>query len=149
MDLNKVQDTIIDEFESMIDHVKNKFRYFRHIAGLGAATAEAALERTNERLIRLTKASIWLDAEYRDGKVYYYGDSDSNIIKGILQLYIRVFSGRTPDEIIGSDVYFPHEISLHSNLSSERRQDVSSVLQRIRSFAAGYQLKSLKGSPGA
>lgn len=143
MDLNKVQDAIIEEFELMIDQVKSKFRYFRHFADMGAKPAMYVLERTNEKLIRLTRSRIWLDAEYRDGKVYYYGDSDSKVINGILALYIRVFSGRTPHEIINSDVYFPNEISLHSNLSVERRNDVSSVLQRIRAFAAGYKLKSL------
>jgi cysteine desulfuration protein SufE len=143
MDLNKVQDTIIEEFESMIDHVKSKFRYLRHFAEMGTKPAIHVIERTNEKLIRLTKSRIWLDAEYLDGKVYYYGDSDSKIIKGILALYIRVFSGRTPHEIINSDVYFASEISLHSNLSAERRNDVSSVLQRIRAVAAGYKLKSL------
>lgn len=144
MDLNKVQDTIIEEFESMIDQVKSKFRYLRHFANMGAKPALFVIERTNEKLIRLTKSRIWLDAEYLDGKVYYYGDSDSKIIRGILALYIRVFSGRTPQEIINSDVYFADEISLHSYLSAERRNDVSSVLQRIRAVAAGYKLRSLR-----
>lgn len=143
MDLNKVQDAIIEEFELMIDQVKSKFKYLRHFAEMGTKPALYVIERTNEKLIRLTKSRIWLDAEYLDGKVYYYGDSDSKIIRGILALYIRVFSGRTPQEIINSDVYFANEISLHSNLSAERRSDVSSVLQRIRAVAAGYKLKSL------
>ncbi len=143
MDLNKVQDAIIEEFELMIDQVKSKFKYLRHFAEMGTKPAQYVIERTNEKLIRLTKSRIWLDAEYLDGKVYYYGDSDSKIIRGILALYIRVFSGRTPQEIINSDVYFANEISLHSNLSAERRSDVSSVLQRIRAVAAGYKLRSL------
>ncbi|MCH5720933.1 SufE family protein [Niabella hibiscisoli] len=94
MDLNKVQDTIIEEFELMVDQVKSKFKYLRHFAEMGAKPALNVIERTNEKLIRLTKSRIWLDAEYLDGKVYYYGDSDSKIIRG----YWRCTSGFSPEE---------------------------------------------------
>ncbi len=149
MHLNKVQDKIIDEFETIIDQFKSKFRYLRHFAHLGSLLPDMnTIERTNEKLIRLTKSRIWLDAEYRDGKVYYSGDSDSGIMRGILLLYLRVFSGRTPREIVGSDVYFTNEIDLHKHLSADRRGEICSVLQRIRSIAAGFQAKSL-GSTGS
>ncbi|ULT42761.1 hypothetical protein KRR40_04125 [Niabella defluvii] len=44
MDLNKVQDTIIEEFESMIDQVKSKFRYLRHFAEMGTKPAIHVIE---------------------------------------------------------------------------------------------------------
>lgn len=148
MHLNNVQDKIIDEFETIIDQFKSRFRYFRHFARLGSLLPDIiTVERTNEKLIKLTKSRIWLDAEYRDGKVYYSGDSDSRIMRGILLLYLRVFSGRTPSEIVGSDVYFTNEIDLNQHLSADRRNEVSSLLQRIRAIAAGFQARSLGGSP--
>ncbi|MFT4092890.1 MAG: SufE family protein [Niabella sp.] len=144
MHLNKVQDKIIEEFEIIIDQVKNRFRYFRHVANLGLLLPSiASIERTNEKLIKLTRSKIWLDAEYRDGKVYYSGDSDSWVMKGILQLYLRVFSGRRPNEIVDSNIYFANEIELHSFLSPDRRSEIASVLQRMRALAAGFKLKSL------
>ncbi|SFQ11834.1 SufE family protein [Parafilimonas terrae] len=144
MHLNKVQDKIIEEFESIIDQVKGKFRYFRHFAKLGTSLPETTtVERTDDKMIKLTRSKVWLDAAYKDGKVYYAGDSDSSIIKGILMLYIKVFSGRTPKEIIDSDVYFTHEISLHNYLPPDRRSELSSVLQRMRAFAARFKISNL------
>lgn len=144
MHLNKVQDKIIEEFESIIDQVKSRFRYFRHFANLGTSLPETtAVERTDDKMIRLTKSKVWLDAAYKDGKVYYAGDSDSSIIKGILMLYIKVFSGRTPKEIIDSDVYFTHEINLHDYLPLNRRNELSSVLQRMRAFATRFKISNL------
>ncbi|MCH5600839.1 SufE family protein [Niabella ginsengisoli] len=144
MHLNKAQDKIIDEFEAIVDQVKSKFRYFRHVANLGSLLPTVtSIQRTNEKLIKLTKSKIWLDAEYKDGKVYYSGDSDSKIMRGILLLYIRVFSGRTPNEIVDSDIYFTNEIDLHHYLSQDRRGEIASLLQRIRSVAAGYKVQSL------
>jgi cysteine desulfuration protein SufE len=101
------------------------------------------VERTDDKMIKLTRSKVWLDAAYKDGKVYYAGDSDSSIIKGILMLYIKVFSGRTPKEIIDSDVYFTHEISLHNYLPPDRRSELSSVLQRMRAFAARFKISNL------
>ncbi|MGN6212862.1 SufE family protein [Parafilimonas sp.] len=144
MHLNKVQDKIIEEFESIIDQVKGKFRYFRHFANLGRSLPNTTtVERTEDKMIKLTRSKIWLDAAYKDGKVYYAGDSDSSIIKGILMLYIKVFSGRTPKEIIDSDVYFTHEINLHNYLPLNRRNELSSVLQRMRAFATRFKISNL------
>lgn len=140
MHLNKVQDKIIEEFESIIDQVKSRFRYFRHFANLGTSVPEATVERTDDKMIKLTRSKIWLDAAYKDGKVYYAGDSDSSVIRGILMLYIKVFSGRTPKEIIDSDVYFTHEINLHDYLPLNRRHEISTVLQRMRAFAAKFKI---------
>ncbi|MFT4155224.1 SufE family protein [Parafilimonas sp.] len=144
MHLNKVQDKIVEEFDAIIGQVKSKFRYLRHFANLGTSfPAATTVERTDDKMIRLTRSRIWLDAAYKDGKVYYAGDSDSSIIKGILMLYIKVFSGRTPKEIIDSDVYFTHEISLHDYLPQHRQNEISSVLQRMRAFAARFKISNL------
>lgn len=147
MHLNSIQDKIIDEFEAIFDKVKSKFRYFRYFADLGALLPSGtSIIRTNEKLVRLAKSRIWLDAEYRDGRVYYSGDSDSRIMKGILLLYLKVFSGRTPKEIVDSDIYFTQEIDLLENLSAERRNEISTILVRIKSAAAGFKANNLKTS---
>ena len=67
-------------------------------------------------------------------------------MRGILFLFLKVFSGRTPQEIIDSDIYFTNEIELFENLSPERRKEVSSILVRIRSLAAGLQAHMLKSA---
>ena len=145
MHLNNVQDKIVEEFESIVDQVKSKFRYFRHFANLGTSLTNAKpVERTDDNLVKLNKSKVWLDASYKDGKVYYAGDSNSSIVKGILLLYMKVFSGRTPKEIIDSDVYFTHEINLDDHLSMDRRNEISSVLQRMRAFAAKYRIVNLE-----
>src|SRR5690606_29024029 len=139
MHLNKAQDIIIEEFEALFDNLKNKRQYFRYLADLGAQLPTDTSIRTDEKLIHLSKSRIWLDAECRDGKVYYSGDSDNSIMRGILFLFLKVFSGRTPQEIIDSDIYFTNEIDLCEDLSPARRKEVSSILVRIGSMAAGLQ----------
>ncbi len=133
MNLNKVQDKIIEEFDLIIDSLQNEFSYFRYIATLG--NSATSIKKTEENLVKSTKSKIWLEARYEDGKIYYTSDSDSQIVKGIVSLFVNVFSGRTAREIVNANLYFANEIKLYSQLPVERLKEVSAVLQQIRTYA--------------
>ena len=53
-------------------------------------------KKTEDRLIKGCQSRVWLDAELRDGRLYFTADSDAIITKGIISLLIDVYSGRTP-----------------------------------------------------
>ena len=143
MNLNKVQDKIIDEFEAIVDGMKSKFNYFRHLAHFGKKDPAAyPLKKSEETRVKFTKSKIWLEAKYVDGKIYYAGDSDNQIVKGIVHLFVNVFSGRTAREIINANVYFVNEIKLYSQLSAERIRELSAVLQQIRVSAVSLKIKN-------
>lgn len=144
MTFNSIQDKIIQEFETSISELRNRLSYFRHMAFLGSILPGfSSEEKTSIRLLPGTKSKIWLDATYQDNRVYYHADSDNSIINGILQLYLRLFSGRTPEEIVNADMYVFNEIALHQHLTYERQQDVSSILQRMRYFAVGFKNREM------
>ena len=145
MQLNVVQDTIIEEFNSVLDNVKGKLSYFRHFTQVGNKNqAVGLIKKSTEKLINLDKYKVWLDAEYKDGKVFFYGDSNSSVIKAVLSLYLRIFSGRTPKEILDSNIYFENEIKLYNYLPAGRQYDITSILQKIRSIASSFRLKSIE-----
>lgn len=145
MNINKIQDRIISEFESLIGDIANKFKYFRHISLLGNNLQGKDVERTDKELVDGCKPKIWLRSKYLQGKVYYFGDSDSLIYKGILSLFFQVFSGSTPREIINTDLYFMNEINLYHHLPSVRLDEMLHILQRIKAHAIRYQISSIAG----
>jgi len=59
----------------------------------------------------------------------------------LLALVLRVFSGRTPDEIIGTDLRFMKEIGLTEHLSPTRSNGLLSVIQQVRYYAIAYKAK--------
>ncbi len=142
MNLNRIQDKIIEEFELMVEGMKSKINYFRHIAGYGKNSAAYEVKKIDENLVKETKSKIWMEARYVDGKIYYAGDSDNEVVKGIVSLFVNVFSGRTAREIINANVYFLNEIKLYSRLSADRVQELLSVLQHIRISAVNLKLKN-------
>ena len=114
---DKRQDEIIEEF-SVFDEWLDKYEY---LIGLSDTLPAIAPEhRTDQYLIQGCQSRVWIDARYEDGKVWFTADSDAIITKGIIALLIRVLGGRTPQEILDTDLYFIDAIGLSANLSPTR-----------------------------
>ena len=138
MTINEAQDEIIGEF-SVFDEWLEKYEYLIELSGSLPAIGE---EHRNEQfLIRGCQSRVWVDAELRDGKIYFTADSDAIITKGIIALLIRVLSGRTPQEIVDSDLYFIDRIGLRENLSPTRANGLLAMIKQMKLYALAYQNK--------
>ena len=138
MTINEAQDEIIGEF-AVFDEWLDKYEYLIELSGSLPAIGE---EHRNEQfLIRGCQSRVWVDAELRDGKIYFTADSDAIITKGIIALLIRVLSGRTPQEIVDSDLYFIDRIGLRENLSPTRANGLLAMIKQMKLYALAYQNK--------
>ena len=138
MTINEAQDEIIGEF-SVFDEWLDKYEYLIELSGSLPAIGE---EHRNEQfLIRGCQSRVWVDAVLRDGKIYFTADSDAIITKGIIALLIRVLSGRTPQEIVDSDLYFIDRIGLRENLSPTRANGLLAMIKQMKLYALAYQNK--------
>ena len=115
-----VENEIIDEF-SVFEDWMDKYEY---IIELGKSVPVIDQEqKTEENLIKGCQSRVWLSSEFRDGRIWFAADSDAIITKGIISLLVRVFNGRTPQEILSSDFSFVEKIGLKENLSPTRAND--------------------------
>lgn len=138
MTINEVQDQIIEEF-SIFDDWLDKYNYLIELSRELPHIDEK--HRTEQYLIQGCQSRVWVDAEMKDGKVYYSADSDAIITKGIIALLIRVMNGRTPDEILDTDLYFIDRIGLRENLSPTRANGLVSMIKQMRLYALAYKSK--------
>jgi cysteine desulfuration protein SufE len=81
------------------------------------------------------QSQVWLAAEPREGRLFLAGASDAAIVSGLVALLLRVYSGRSPAEILGTDPAFLKDLDLIGNLSGTRANGVVSVIGRIRDIA--------------
>ena len=138
MTINEIQDQIIEEFE-VFDEWLDRYNY---LIELSRELPPIDLKhRTEQYLIKGCQSRVWVDAEFKDGKIYYSADSDAIITKGIIALLIRVFNGRTPEEILGSDLYFIKRIGLSENLTPTRANGLLSMIKQMRLYALAFQSK--------
>lgn len=138
MSINEVQQEIIEEF-SIYDDWLDRYQY---IVDLGNSLSDfPPEEETDMNLIEGCQSKVWIIASYIDGKVYFKAKSDAIIVKGIVALLIRVLSGRTPDEILGSELFFIDKIGLTEHLSPTRSNGLLAMVKRMRMFALAFKTK--------
>jgi cysteine desulfuration protein SufE len=82
------------------------------------------------------QSKVWMQAETRDGRLMLAGASDAAIVAGLVALLLRVYSGRTPAEILATDPVFLKTMGLLEALSTNRGNGIASMARAIRERAA-------------
>ncbi|MCF3107910.1 SufE family protein [Niabella sp. CC-SYL272] len=142
MDINRMQDKIIAEFEHLAAAV-NKFSYFRHLKQVSKGTGSMdATDKNDQNLVAGCRKKVWVTAYKEDGRIYFKADSDHSITRGLVNLLMKVYSGHTVSAITNADLYFLHEIKLFNYLSASWLRDFLSVIQRIKSLAIVQHLEA-------
>ena len=134
--MDQIQEEIIEEF-SVFEDWLDKYDY---LIGLSEEVPQITPEhRTDQYVIEGCQSRVWVDAELRDGKVYFAADSDAIITKGIIALLIRVMNGRTPAELLSMDLYFIDQIGLRENLSPTRSNGLLAMIKQMRMYALAFE----------
>ena len=138
MTINDKQQEIIDEFADSEDWMDR----YACIIDLGNALPPIDEKyKTPEHLIEGCQSRVWLNAEYRDGLVYYTADSDAIIVKGMISMLVDVLSGHTPQEILAAQLHFIDAIGLSTHLSPTRSNGLLAMVKQMRLYALAYKAK--------
>jgi cysteine desulfuration protein SufE len=135
MTIKEVEQQIVEEFSIFTDWM-DKYEYLIELGKSLPIINEG--QKLEGNLIKGCQSRVWLNAEFKDGKVFFTADSDAIITKGIISLLVRVFSGRSPKEIIEADLDFIKEIGLQENLSPTRANGLLSMIKQIKIYAMAY-----------
>ena len=74
--------------------------------------------------------------------MHFGADSDAIITRGIIALLVRVLGGRTPQEILDTELYFIDAIGLAANLSPTRANGLLAMIKQMRLYALAFASKS-------
>ena len=82
------------------------------------------------------QSRVWMELTTRDGRLWFAAISDAAIVSGLLALLLRVYSGRTPAEIVATDPVFLKELGLLEALSTNRGNGIAAMARKVREAAA-------------
>ena len=86
--------SIVEEF-SLFDSWIDRYEYIvelgRNLPGLPEAY------RTEQYKVKGCQSQVWFRARDEAGRIFFEADSDAMIVRGLIALLLRVYSGRTPD----------------------------------------------------
>jgi cysteine desulfuration protein SufE len=97
--------------------------------------------KVQNNLISGCQSRVWLQAEYRDGRIWFSADSDAVITKGLVSLMIRVLDGQSPDDILNADLGFVERIGLKEHLSPTRSNGLTSMIKQMKLYALAFKAK--------
>ena len=138
MTINELQEEIIEEFEAFDDWLGR----YELIVEYGKALKPMPEEqKTKQNLIDGCQSQVWFTAQLRDGQIFFTGDSDAILVKGMVALLIQVLNGHTPKEILDADLYFIDRIGLREHLSPTRSNGIAAMLKQMKLYALAYQAK--------
>lgn len=136
--IEEIEKEIVEEF-SLFDSWDDKYEY---IIDLGKRLAPLEDKyKVDENKVRGCQSTVWLAAEFRDGRVFFKADSDAVIVKGLISMLIRVLSGQTPDEIIDAKLNFIREIGMMGHLAQTRSNGLLAMVKQMKNYALAFKLK--------
>lgn len=132
-------DEIIDNFE-FLDDWEDKYKYVIELGRMLPEFPED--ERTTDNKVDGCVSQVWLVKTLKsdeDGNpvIFYQGDSDAHIVKGLIALVLASVSGRKASDIHSfemEDVF--SKIGLREHLTPQRSNGLSSMVGRIKQDAA-------------
>jgi len=142
---------INDRITQLIEEF-NKFRdwedRYKHLIELGRhMQVMDDSNRIPANIVKGCQSQVWLSAELKEGMIYFQGDSDASIVKGIVALLLKVYSGSSPDEILSTKPTFLEDIGLREHLSMSRANGLNSMMKQISFFALAFKAKLAMKTP--
>jgi cysteine desulfuration protein SufE len=141
MTIDEVQNNIIEEF-SLFDDWMDKYNVLIDM-GKELPVIDPKF-KVKDYLIEGCQSKVWLRPEYDGNVISFKADSDAIITRGIVALLIKVLSGRTPDEIIKTELYFIDRIGLRQNLSPTRSNGLLSMVRQMKLYAIAYKAQGVR-----
>ncbi|MFZ5668718.1 MAG: SufE family protein [Pseudomonadota bacterium] len=131
-------DDLAAEFELLGDW-EERYRYVIELGRELAPLDEA--ERSEANKVRGCASQVWLVTEPQaDGTVKFRGDSDAHIVRGLIAVLLRLFSGRKPADILAFDAPAAFaRLGLAGALSAQRSNGLAAMAARIRRDAETLQ----------
>jgi cysteine desulfuration protein SufE len=132
MDIWQRENEVIEELELFDDWMDK----YNHIIDIGKNSPGIAEEfKTKENMVFGCASQVWVYHEIKDGKMYFFGDSDALIPKGIVSIILRIYSGSSPEDIVEHKPVFVEQTGLLNNLTPNRSNGLASMIQRIKTLA--------------
>lgn len=134
LDLSQIREDL-----AFLDDWEDRYRYIIDLGKTLDPLSEA--EHAEENKVRGCASQVWLvDRLEQEGdappRLYYRGDSDAHIVKGLVALALALFSGKTPDAILATDAQaFFAEIGLKEHLTQQRSNGLASMVATIKADA--------------
>jgi len=131
---DKEKDLLLD-FE-MFSEWNDKYNYIMDMGKDLPLIPET--EKNEKTKVEGCQSASWLKVEEKNGKLYFKGDSESILGKGVISMLLNLINGQRAEEIANYDFYLIEAIDLPNHLSPTRKMGLESVIKRIKELTKSH-----------
>lgn len=137
--IRAIQDEIIADFDMLSEDREATLFYLMELGSKMDALPDEY--KTDDNIIKGCQSKVWLHSDFKDGKVIFQADSNTDITRGLISLLVRILSNQTPDDIINADLDFIDKIGMGQIIGSQRSNGFAAMIKQIKMYALGYKAK--------
>lgn len=136
-------EALVEEFDLLGTSEADWEERYRYVIDLGRDLPPLAeTEKTDRTKVAGCASQVWLVSEGDSNRLRFRGDSDAHIVRGLMAILLRLFSGRRADDILAFDAEAAvARLGLGQALSSQRANGLASMVRRIRAEAEAAQAR--------
>jgi cysteine desulfuration protein SufE len=142
--INQIQDEISNEFSLLDGDMEMTVFYIMELGQKLPVMNES--DKTEDNIVKGCQSKVWLTAKLEGDKVFFTGDSNTAITKGLVSLLIRIFNGQSPDEILGSDLYFMQKIGMERFIGTQRSNGFAAMIKQMKIYALAFKTQLIEKS---
>ncbi|MFA5950575.1 MAG: SufE family protein [Hyphomicrobium sp.] len=128
---------------AVLDDWEDRYRY---IIELGRSLTPMPSElKTEATKVRGCASQVWLvsnveRAQNGQARLYFVGDSDAHIVRGLIAILFALYEGKSAEEIltINPSTVFD-SLGLKEHLTPQRSNGLASMVERIRADARALE----------
>lgn len=138
LDQKEIADDLVDTFE-MFDSWEDRYGVLIDFGKKLPPLDEA--DKTEENRVHGCQSQVWMVAKPRQENgqpvIDFIADSDALIVKGLIAILRKVYSGQPPQNILSFDITgLLQRLGLDQHLTTGRRNGLDGMVQRIKALAA-------------
>ena len=126
----------VKEIKEDLDFFDDELAKYEYIIDLGKKLEEFnESDKIPANIVHGCTSQVWLTHEIKDGKIYFRGTSDAIIVKGLVYMILKIFSGSTIQELKEIDMDIVHELKLSEVITPNRQSGVIGMMKKIKEYA--------------
>ncbi len=136
----RTQNELIAEFQSLPSWEDK----YKKVIDLGKTLTPISENlKTEESRVKGCQSQVWLHAKKNSlGLIEFTADSDGVLVRGLIAILLKIYSGRSPEEILNTPADFVSQIGFNSYLSPSRANGLQAMIKQIKYFALAFQYQA-------
>lgn len=134
-----IQDKV-QEFKEDLDFFDDELQKYEFIIDLGKKLEPfKETDQIEENLVQGCTSQVWLICEKKEDKLYFKGTSDAIIVKGLVFMILKIFSGETIEALNNINMDIVKELNLSEVITPNRQSGITGMIKKIKMYAHEYK----------